>query len=154
MDRTIAIIGNKKYKAYVNRVGNKIIKIRLFSQKKDDGFSEIESAYDKYLYEKEVAEKDVIECYREYFMARYKGYDFFVITDNKISREIQILTANSNIGRECGLDWKDRDLFTKWLGEDDEYQLFYVKEYYFQDKTTRKEIILDDYFQIDSEEFR
>jgi hypothetical protein len=153
MDRTIAVFENKKYKAYVIGVDDKISKVELFSQRKGEGFSLLESAYDKYLYVREVKEEDVTKLYREYFMAEYKDHDFFVSTDNKINREIQILTVDSNIGRECDLDWKDRDLFTKWLGEDEEYKLFYVREYYLEEKTTKKEVTVNECFKIYNQEF-
>jgi hypothetical protein len=152
MDRTIAIMGNKKYKAYVSRIGKRITNIRLVSKKKDNGFVERESAYDGYKYEKEVSENDVIEFYREYFMAKYKNYDFFVIRDNKRSRKIQIVTADSNIGPECDFIQEDRDLFTKWLEEDEQYKLFHVREYYIKDKAISDEVTLNEYFNICNEE--
>ncbi|MBD7911789.1 hypothetical protein [Clostridium cibarium] len=52
MDRTIAVFENKKYKAYVCGVDDKINKVELFSQKKGEGFLRLESAYDKYIYVK------------------------------------------------------------------------------------------------------
>ncbi|MBD7911788.1 hypothetical protein H9661_10495 [Clostridium sp. Sa3CVN1] len=51
------------------------------------------------------------------------------------------------------MEWKDRDLFTKWLDENEEYKLFYVREDYFEEKTTRKEVTLNQCFNICNEEF-
>lgn len=151
MDRIVAIIGKQKYRAFVSRIGKRINNIRLVSKKKYDGFVERELSYDGYPYEKEVSKNDVNEFYREYFMANYKKYDFFVIRDNKINRKIQIVTADSNIGRECDFIQEDRDLFTKWLEEDKQYKLFYVREYYISDKTISHEVTLNEYFNICNE---
>lgn len=151
MDRIVAIIGNQKYRAFVNRSGKRIINIRLFSKEKYDGFVVRELAYDGYLFKKEVSKNDVNEFYREYFMASYKNYDFFVINDNKIKRKIQIVTVDSKIGRECDFIQEDRDLFTKWLEEGKQYKLFHVKEYYIEDKTISHEVTLNEYFNICNE---
>lgn len=105
-----------------------IAKYILILYRSEKGFQV--SPYNKNLYKKEVKKQELEELYREYFMARYKGYDIFVFSDSKEDREIEIVTYDSNIGRVCGLDQRDRDLFTKRLGHGDEYQLFYVKEDY------------------------
>lgn len=118
-----------------------------------DGFIERESAFDKYLYVREVTEKDVNELYREYFMVSYRNYEFFVVNSNEVDRKIEIITADSNAYQICEMEWKDRDLFTKWLGEDEEYKLFYVREYYLEEKTSKEEVTVNECFKIYNEEF-
>ncbi|SFB26186.1 MULTISPECIES: hypothetical protein [unclassified Bacillus (in: firmicutes)] len=141
MDRKIAIYKGGKYSAIVE---GDIVLLVLYQPK--EGFKV--SPYDKNLYEKEVQKRELTELYREYFTAHYKDYDFFVVSDYEENREIEIVTVDPNIGRECDLDPKDRDLFTKILGSGDIFQLFYVKEDYLNERTERKEVTFDKYFEV------
>ncbi|WP_026565206.1 hypothetical protein [Bacillus sp. UNC41MFS5] len=153
MNREVAIYKNKKYRASINRVAGEIRKIELFSHRKEIDFRPAMSAYTKDLYVREVNKEDVTELFREYFMAQYKNYEFFVVGHFKDSKEIEIVTVDPNIGRECNLDYQDRDLFTKRLGPNDDYQLIYVKENYLRKTTTRKEVTLEESYVIDNEKY-
>ncbi len=146
MDRRVAIYKGRRYKAITTT--NEIF---LILYHKEEGFQV--SPYNKNMFKKEIQKKDLTEFYREYFMAHYKNYDFFVIREFKESQEIEIITYNSSIGRECELDCQDRDLFTKRLGINDSYQLIYVKEDYLSNTTTRKEVTLEEYYRIDNQQF-
>src|SRR5687767_1091695 len=113
MDRCVAVYDNKKYKAFAARVKGQITSIKLFLHRKEPGFTSAMSAYDKDLHEKEIKKEEVKELYREYFIARYKNYEFFVARLLRDSNEIEIVTADSTIGRACDLEIQDRDLYTK-----------------------------------------
>lgn len=141
MDRKIAIYKGGKYGAIVE--GDTVF---LVLYQPEEGFKV--SPYDKNLYEKEVQKQELTELYREYFLAHYKGYDFFVATDYVETKEIEIVSVDPNIGKECDLDAKDRDFYTKKLGSGEPYQLIYVKEDYLNNRTERKEVTLDKYFEI------
>lgn len=153
MNREVAIYKNKKYQASINRVAGKIRKIELFSHRKEIDFVATVSAYTKDLYVREVIKEDVTELFREYFMAQYKNYEFFVVDLFKDIKEIEIITVDPNIGRKCNLYYQDRDLFTKRLGPNDDYQLIYVIEDYLKITTSRKEVTLEESYVIDSEKF-
>lgn len=153
MNREVAIYKNIKYQASINRVSGKIRKIELYSHREDIEFIATKSAYTKDLYVREVNKEDVTELFREYFMAQYKNYEFFVVGLFKDSKEIEIITVDPAIGRECNLNYQDRDLFTKRLGPNDDYQLIYVKEDYLKITTTRKEVTSEESYVIDSEQF-
>lgn len=90
--------------------------------------------------------EDVSEFYREYFIIQYKKYEFFVIRGFKESNEIEIITTNSSIGKECGFDQQDRDCFIKRLGDDVDFILKYVKQDYFKKNTTKKEVTREEFF--------
>lgn len=132
MDRNIAIFNDKKYIADYNIKEGEINKISLYSNKKENGFKFIRSAFNKKIYKREVKKEDVSEFYREYFIIQYKKYEFFVIRGFKESNEIEIITTNSSIGKECGFDQQDRDCFIKRLGDDVDFILKYVKQDYFK----------------------
>jgi hypothetical protein len=151
MDRCIAVYKNKRYKAYSAGTKGEISKVKLFLHRAEEGFIPVMSAYDKDLYEKEIKKDEVSELYREYFIARYKNYEFFVVAHFKDRKEIEIITVDPNIGRECNLDYQDRDLFTKRLGSDDDFQLIHVKEDLLSKLTTRKEVTLEESCVIDNE---
>lgn len=153
MDRQVSVYGNKRYKAYINRVAGEIRKITLFFNCKETDINGMVTAFNKGLNEKEVKKEEVSELYREYFLARYKDYEFFVVDHFQDSKEIEIVTVDPNIGRECNLDYRDRDLFTKRLGPNDDYQLIYVKEDYLKKTTTRKEVTLEESYAIYNEKF-
>ncbi|MBT2734090.1 hypothetical protein [Bacillus sp. ISL-7] len=153
MDRCVAVYDNKKYKAFAARVKGQITSIKLFLHRKEPGFTSAMSAYDKDLHEKEVKKEEVSELYREYFIARYKNYEFFVTRIFQDDKEMEIVTADSNLGRECNLDYQDRDLYTKRLGSDDEYQLIHVKEDYLTKNTIRREVTIEECFKIETELF-
>lgn len=55
VDRQVAVYENKRYKAYINRVAERIGKITLFFKCKEVDIIGIGSEYDKDLYENEVA---------------------------------------------------------------------------------------------------
>ena len=103
MERKKAVYNGEKYNAIVNR--NKVF---LVLYRPEEGFQV--SPYNKNLYEKEVQKQELKELYREYCIARYKGYDIFVFSDSNEDREVEVVTYDSNIGRECSLDQKDLDL--------------------------------------------
>lgn len=153
MDRCVAVYGNKRYKAFAARVKGQITSIKLFLHRQEPGFTHAMSAYDKDLHEKEVKKEEVTELYREYFIARYKNYEFFVTRLLRDSNEIEIVTADSTIGRACGLEIQDRDLYTKRLGSDDEYQLIHVREDLVSKNTNRREVTLEECFKIETELF-
>jgi hypothetical protein len=153
VNREVAIIKNKKYKAFISRVAGTIRKIELFSNRKEIDFRPAMSAYTKDLYVREVSKGDVTELFREYFIARYKNYEFFVTRIFHDDKEMEIVTADSNLGRECNLDYQDRDLYTKRLGSDDEYQLIHVKEDYLSRNTIRREVTIEECFKIETELF-
>jgi hypothetical protein len=100
VNREVAIIKNKKYKAFISRVAGTIRKIELFSNRKEIDFRPAMSAYTKDLYVREVSKEDVTELFREYFIARYKNYEFFVTRIFHDDKEMEIVTADSNLGRE------------------------------------------------------
>lgn len=141
MDKTRAVYKGIKYEAI-----NKINEISIVLYRPEEGFRV--SPYNENLYEKEVKREDLTEFYREYFFARYKNYEIFVISDFEDSKEIEIVTFDPNIGKQCEMDYQDRDLFTKRLGSKDDFQLIYVKEDYLQDTTTKSEVTLEEYFRI------
>ena len=153
MNREVAIYKNKKYQASINRVAGEVRKIKLFSHRKEIDFRPAMSAYTKDLYVREVRKEDVTELFREYFMARYKNYEFYVARLFLDSYEIEIMTADPNLGRECNLDYQDRDLYTKRLGSDDYYQLIHVKGDYLSKNTIQTEVTLEDCFKIETELF-
>lgn len=153
VDRLVAVYENKRYKAYINRVAGEIGKITLFFNCKEVDINGIVSAYGKDLYEKEVKKEEVSELYREYFMARYKEYEFYVILLFRDNNEIEIVTADSTIGRACNLEIQDRDLYTKRLGSEDEYQLIHVREDLVTKNTIRREVTLEECFKIETELF-
>lgn len=153
MDRCVAVYENKRYKAFAARVKGQITNIKLFLHRNEPGFTSAMSAYDKDLHEKEVKKEEVTELYREYFIARYKNYEFFVARLLRDSNEIEIVTADSTIGRACDLEIQDRDLFTKRLGSDDEYQLIHVREDLVSKNTIRREVTLEECFKIETELF-
>ncbi len=153
MDRCVAVYNNKKYKAYAERVRGQITNIKLFLHRNESGFTSVMSAYDKDLHEKKVKKEEVSELYREYFIASYKNYEFYVISYFKDDNEIEIITADANIGRKCNFDYQDRDRFTKSLSPNDDYQLIYVKEDYLRNTMTRKEVALEELYAIDNEKF-
>ncbi|MEH7505452.1 hypothetical protein V7152_26240 [Neobacillus drentensis] len=146
MNREVAVFKGKKYKAI--KGANEIF---LTKNQSAEGFHV--SPYDKELFKMKVQKDDVTELYREYFMARYKDYELFVVGHFKDSKEIEIVTVDPNVGRECNLDYQDRDFFTKRLGPNDDYQLIYVKEDYLRKTTTRKEVTLEESYVIDNEKF-
>ena len=80
MDRSIAIFNDKKYTADYSVKEGEINKIFLFSNKKENGFIFIRSAFTKNIYKREVKKEDVSEFYREYFIIQYKKYEFFFAT--------------------------------------------------------------------------
>ncbi|QIZ06204.1 hypothetical protein HFZ78_05245 [Priestia megaterium] len=153
MNREVAIYKNKKYKAYICRVAGKIRKIELFSNRKEIDFKPTMSAYTKDLYVREVYKEDVTELFREYFMAQYKNYEFFVVGLFKDCKEIETITVDPTIARECNMVYQDRDLFKKRLDLNDDYQLIHVKEDYLKKTTTRKEVTLEESYAIDNEKF-
>lgn len=59
----------------------KLIKFFLFSNKKENGFIFIRSAFNKNIYKREVKKEDVSEFYREYFIIQYKKYEFFLLLE-------------------------------------------------------------------------
>lgn len=141
MDRERAVYQGRNYEAIIN--SNQYF---LVSYQPKDGFQV--SPYNKNMFKKEVQKQELTELYREYFLAHYKGHDFFVATDYVETKEIEIVSVDPNIGKECDLDAKDRDFYTKKLGSGEPYQLIYVKEDYLNDRTERKEVTLDKYFEI------
>lgn len=153
MDRCVAVYKNKRYKAFSASVKGEVTKVVLFLHRKEAGFVPAMSAYDKDLYEKEVKNEEVSELYREYFMARYKDYEFFVVGHFKDSKKTEIVTVDPNIGRECNLDYRDRDFFKKRLGSNDDFQLIYIKEDLLRKTITRKEVTLEESYVIDNEKF-
>lgn len=153
MNREVAIYKNKKYQASINRVAGEVRKIKLFSHRKEIDFRPAMSAYTKDLYVREVSNEHVTELFREYFMARYKNYEFYAARLFRDSYEIEIVTADSSIGRACNLEIQDRDLYTKRLGLDDEYQLIHVKEDYLSKNTIRREVTLEECFKVETEQF-
>lgn len=146
MDRSIAIFNDKKYTADYSVKEGEINKISLYSNKKENGFKFIRSAFNKKIYKREVKKEDVSEFYREYFIIEYKKYEFFVMRGFKDSNEIEIITTNSSIGKECGFDQQDRDCFIKKLGDDVDFILKYVKQDYFKKITTKKEVTREAFF--------
>lgn len=141
MDKTRAVYKGNKYEAI-----NERNEISIVLYRPEEGFRV--SPYNKNLYKKEVKREDLTEFYREYFLARYKNYEIFVIRDFEDSKAIEIITFDPNIGEQCELDYQDRDLFTKRLGSKDDFQLIHVKEDYLHNSTTKSEVTLDEYFRI------
>ncbi|WP_160724830.1 hypothetical protein [Bacillus sp. USDA818B3_A] len=154
MDRCVAVYKNKKYKAFSTRIKGEVSNVKLFLHWAEDGFIPAMSAYDEDLYEKEVKIEEVSELYREFFMAKYKHYEFFVHGNYRDSNEIEVVTIDSNIGRECHFNPLDRDFFTKRLNPRDDYQLIYVKEDYLSKITTRKEVTLEEFYILNNEKFK
>ncbi|WHY67418.1 hypothetical protein [Neobacillus sp. SuZ13] len=153
MDRCVALYNNKRYKAFAARVKGQITTIKLFLHRNEPGFTSAMSAYDKDLHEREVKKEEVSELYREYFIARYKNHEFFVTRIFQDDKEIEIVTADPNLGKECNLDYQDRDLYMKRLGSVDDFQLFYVKEDYLSKNTIRREVTIEECFKIETEHF-